>query len=49
MEFMNYQSGKINNAIQEMATMKVDIFGISEMWWIESGKFKKNDYTVVFS
>ena len=44
-----YQRGKIDNAIQEMASMKVDIFGVSEMRWTESGKFKKNDYTDVFS
>ena len=29
--------------------MKVDILGVSEMRWTESGKIKKNDYTVVFS
>ena len=44
-----YQRGKIDNAIQEMASMKVDILGVSEMRWTESGKIKKNDYTVVFS
>ena len=44
-----YQRGKLDNAIQEMASMQVDILGISEMRWKESGKFKPNRYAVVFS
>lgn len=44
-----YQKGKIDNAIQEMKSMNVDILGISEMRWTDSGKMRKNGYTVVFS
>ena len=44
-----YQKGKIDNAIQEMKSMSFGILGISEMRWTESGKMRKNGYTIVFS
>ena len=43
-----YRKGKIDNAIQEMKSMNVDILGISEMRWIDSGQVKKDGYTVVY-
>jgi len=34
-----YQPGKIDNVIQEMAEMKIDILGLAEKRWTNSGKF----------
>ena len=36
-----YQAGKLDNAIQEMKKMKIDILGIAETKWTESGKIRK--------
>ena len=44
-----YQKGKLDNAIQEMKSMSIDIMGIAKMRWTDSGKVRKDGYTVVFS
>ena len=44
-----YQSGKVDNVIQEMAEMKMDILGLAETRWIDSGKFRKEGTTMVYS
>lgn len=44
------QKGKLANVIQEMKRMNIDILGISEMRWNESGRLRTTDnYTVIFS
>ena len=36
-----YQPGKIDNVIQEMAEMKIDVLGLAETRWTNSGTFRK--------
>ena len=33
-----YQSGKLDNATQEMNRMSIDILGLSEVRWVENGR-----------
>ena len=44
-----YQSGKLDNAIQEMEHMDLDVMGIAEARWTESGKIIKKEHTMVYS
>ena len=44
-----YQAGKLDNVIQEMKKMKIDILGIAETRWTESGKIRKNNHTILYS
>ena len=44
-----YQAGKLDNAIQEMKKMKIDILGIAETRWTESGKIGKDSHTILYS
>ena len=44
-----YQAGKLDNALKEMDNMKLDLLGISECKWIESGTFVKDDHIIIFS
>ena len=44
-----YQPGKIDNVIQEVAEMKIDILGLAETRWTNSGKFRKEGTTMVYS
>ena len=41
-----YQARKLDNAIQEMKMMKIDILGIAETRWTESGKIRKESYNI---
>ena len=43
------QAGKLDNAIQEMKKMKIDILGIAEARWTESGKIRKGSHTILYS
>ena len=43
------QAGKLENAIKEMEEHKLDLLGIAEMRWKESGSTTKNGYTVMYS
>ena len=44
-----YQPGKLNNLIQELNHMKLDIMGITETRWTDTGKIVKDDYTMIYS
>ena len=44
-----YQPRKIDNVIQEMAEMKIDILGLAETRWTNSGKFRKEGTAMVYS
>ena len=44
-----YQSGKLDNLIQELNHMKIDIMGIAETRWTDTGKIIKDDYTKIYS
>ena len=44
-----YQPGKIDNVIQEMAEMKIDVLGLAETRWTNSGTFRKEGTTMLYS
>ncbi|VEN57771.1 unnamed protein product [Callosobruchus maculatus] len=44
-----YMAGKLDNAIKEMKRLKVDILGVSEVRWPNSGRIQSNSYTVYYS
>ena len=44
-----HQKGKLDDVIQEMNRMKISILGLAEMRWKDSGKIKKNGYTIIYS
>ena len=41
--------GKLENAIMEMESHNIDLLGVAEMRWTESGSSKKDDYMVLYS
>lgn len=43
------QQGKINNAFQEMKIIKLDILGVIEMRWPNSGTVDIEDYKIYYS
>ncbi|XP_055380706.1 uncharacterized protein LOC129611541 [Condylostylus longicornis] len=44
-----YESGKLANTIQEMKRLHIDILGVCETWWPDSGKCKTNGATMYYS
>ena len=44
-----YKAGSFDNALKEINTMKLDIIGLAEVRWTESGKIIKDDYTMIYS
>ena len=44
-----YQAEKLNNALKEMDNMKLDLLGISECKWIDSGTLVKDDHIMIYS
>ena len=44
-----YQTGKLDNLIQELNHMKIDIIGTTETRWTDTGKIVKDDYTMIYS
>ena len=43
------QAGKLDNAVQEMMKMKINILGIAETRWTESGKIRKGSHIILYS
>ena len=44
-----YQAGKLENVIQEMGRLDVNIFGICETRWTNSGSMQIDDYKIIYS
>ena len=44
-----YKAGNLDKGIQEMKNMKLDIMGISETRWTESGKITTGNHTMIYS
>ena len=44
-----YQAGKIDNCIAEMKAHKLDVLGVGEVRWTESGKITKQDTIFYYS
>ena len=44
-----YKTGKLDNVIQEMNKMNLDIMGMSETRWTESGKTTTGNHTMIYS
>lgn len=44
-----FQPGKFDNAIQEMESMNLDILGLAEIRWTDSGKITKDSHTMIYS
>ena len=44
-----YQPGKLDNLMQELNHMKLDIMGIAETRWTDTGRIVKDDYTMIYS
>ena len=43
------QIGKMDNLIQEMEEMKIDILGVAETHWKESGEVRRDSHTFLYS
>ena len=44
-----YQAGKLENVIQEMGRLDVNIFGLCETRWTNSGSMQIYDYNIIYS
>lgn len=44
-----YEAGKLANTIKEMKRLNIDILGVSETFWSNSGKFQSDDKTIFYS
>ena len=44
-----YQTGKLENIIQEATRLKVDILGLAEVIWLESGNLQCDSHTLIYS
>ena len=44
-----YQAGKLGNVIQEMGRLDVNIFGLCETRWTNSGSKQIDDYKIIYS
>ena len=44
-----YQSGKMDNIMMEMKRMKINIFGVCEVRWTQSGKLASERTTFIYS
>ena len=44
-----YQPGKLDNLIQELNHIKLNIMGIAETRWTDTGKIVKDNYTMIYS
>ena len=44
-----YESGKVDNCMMEMERLQIDVLGLAEVRWTESGIIEKGKYVMVFS
>ena len=44
-----YQAGKLENIFLETKRMGIDIMGLAEVRWLQSGKIVCNDHTLIYS
>ena len=44
-----YQAGKMENIVLETKRMGIDIMGLAEVIWMQSGNIVCNDHTLIFS
>ena len=44
-----YQAGKLVNIVLETKRMGIDIMGLAEVRWLQSGKIVCNDHTLIYS
>ena len=44
-----YQAGKLENIVLETKRKGIDIMGLAEVRWLQSGKIVCNDYTLIYS
>ncbi len=44
-----HQAGKLENISQEATRLKVDIMGLAEVRWLDSGKLVSGDHTLIYS
>ena len=44
-----FQAGKLDNLVQEFDSLKLDILGIAETHWTESGIIQKEEHTIIYS
>ena len=44
-----YQAGKLENVIQEMRRLDINIFGLCETRWTNSGSMQIDDYKIIYS
>ena len=44
-----YQAGKQENIVLETKRMRIDIMGLAEVRWLQSGKIACNDHTLIYS
>ena len=44
-----YQAGKLENIVLETKRMGIDIMGVAEVRWLQSGKIVCNYHTLIYS
>ena len=44
-----YQAGKLENIVLKTKRMGIDIMGLAEVRWLQSGKIVCNDHTPIYS
>ena len=48
MDVRSMNQGKLEAVKQEMARVNIDILGISELKWMEMGKFNSDDHYIYY-
>ena len=44
-----YQKGQLENVMQEMQRLEIDVLGLSEVRWTDTGSFDKQGYHIIWS